>query len=231
MVKLAMKERRTYMGYLLSVLTSPTATFQRLKEEKGGWFLPMTVLIILSLVGVWLITPVTVAMIDQQLLKNPVGDAGLEQFTRTGAIVGAYVGAVVGTPVQIFVGALLLLLLNLIVTGEATYKQLVKVVLFSKVPVMISLLITGILARATNATSLFDIGLNAGSFVEDKTSILYGVLALIDPFAIWGLVLLIIGTAVMTERSRGKIAAWIVSVWVVISLITALANSVASKLS
>ena len=163
-------ERGIHMGNLLSVLTSPTATFQRLKEQNGGWVLPMIVLIVLSLIGAWLIAPTTEAMINEQLAKTPGLDPALAELTKTSAAVTAYSGAILGIPLSIFIGGLLLLLLNLIVRGEATYMQLVKVALFSKVPGIISMLLVGVMTRVTAATSLYDVGLNAGVFVEDKTS-------------------------------------------------------------
>ncbi|MNP74179.1 hypothetical protein D3C76_1710160 [compost metagenome] len=66
--------------------------------------------------------------------------------------------------------------------------------------------------------SATDISLSLGAFVSDKSSQMYRLLSLINPFSIWSLVLYIIGSSVIMNRPRKKVATWIIAAWLVISL-------------
>jgi len=217
------------MGNLWTVLTSPTATFERLRENRAFW-LPMIVLIVLSGIGMWLQIPALIGEMEKGL-----ADSGLPAEAVQGAQIGAQIMAVVSAGVGVLIGTflsgVLLLLVNLIVRGDAQYMQLVTVGLYAYVPVVISQLIVGILVRVTGATSVFDVALNLGTFMTEKTGVLFHTLTMVDPFAIWSLVLTVIGTAVMAQRPRKQVAKWIVAGYLLIVLVFVLTALAGEKFS
>jgi hypothetical protein len=209
------------MGNLFTVLTSPQQTFERIREEKGaGWVAVMVSLMVLGGLIVWLQLPSILSFTEATLHQQPNFDEKILSLAITAAEIGGFAGAILAPVLTMFLGGLLLMLVNLFVRGEGKYMQLSKVVLFSTVPGVIGGLLTGVLARLTGATSPYDVAINAGVFFTDKKGWGYALASLVDPFAIWGLVLLIIGTAVVARRSRGNVALWIIIGWLVIRIIS-----------
>lgn len=208
---------------LLSVLASPTATFERLKS-KGGWVLSLIILCLLSLGAAFVQMPLLEATMMEEM-QSAGGEMADEQLamvmniSKYSAIGGSLVTPVI---VMFFVG-LLLFLLNLIVRGEGTYMQMSKVGLYSMVPSIIGALITGALAAVLGANTLYDVTLTAGAFFPEKSGFLFTLVStVLDPFAIWSLVLTVIGASVMSGRSVKTMAIWIVSAWLIVKVIGAM---------
>ncbi len=212
------------MKNVFSVLFSPTETFTRLRE-KGGWVWGFVAILVVSLIVAWLDMPLI-----ELAAREAYEKAGMENIDKMMkfARASSYVGVLFGAAFTVFFGAVLLLLLNLIVRGEAKYMQLVKVTTLAYVPAVISSVISGILARVTDAQSMQDIAISAGVFFTEKTGFVYHLANILNPFAIWGLVLMVIGSAVMMKRSVSTVAWWIVIVWVAFQLVGASLGSMFS---
>jgi hypothetical protein len=134
----------------------------------------------------------------------------------TFARISAFAGAIISMIIMIFGSALLLLLVNVLVQGQAKFKQLVFVVISSTVPSVIGGLITAALLRFTDADSLTSIVLSPAAFLNEDRGILYAFLNLFNPFAIWGVVIIVIGTSIMTQRPITKVAPYILIGWVIL---------------
>lgn len=216
------------MGNFLGVLTQPQATFERLREKKGGWVLTLIILTALSVLSLWLQSDAMVGTVEQEFIKAEEMGQGVPDSIRDiavgSALVVGYITSALSIVMSMFVGGLLLLLVNLFVRGEAKYMQLSKVALYSYIPAAIGMLITGLIAYATGATTLYDVSLSAGAFVEDKSSMLFVLAQMLNPFSIWSLILMIIGTSVMTRKGRGSVATWIVIGWAVFTFLTLLGS-------
>ena len=130
----------------------------------------------------------------------------------------AYVMGVIMPVITMFITGLLLMLLNLVVRGEGKYMQFVSIAAFSALPGLVGSLITGILVMTMDVQSATDVSLSLGAFVADKSSQMYRLLSLINPFSIWSLVLYIIGSSVIMKRPRKTLATWIIAAWLVMSL-------------
>lgn len=159
----------------------------------------------------------------EQATMDALKKQGLVDPSNIDSIVASTnVVSIVTTPLSIvamiFVGALLYVLLNLIVRGEAKYMQLVTMMSYAALPGMLGSLLAGIMVYATEAKAVTDVSISLAALVSDKTSMLYYVLTLSNPFAIWGLVLYVIGASVMMKRPRKTVGMWIVGTWLVFSL-------------
>jgi hypothetical protein len=212
------------MKNLVTVLLSPTNTFERLRE-KGGWLVAFIILILLSVLGQYLLLPTIIDdalnVIKEQIAAGKYPESQFdEDFNRSIITMSTMVGGVIALPLTVFFVGLLLLLVNLIIRGEAKYMQLVKVSLFSSVPSILALFVTVLLIYLTGASSMYEVSLSAAAFVEDKTSFMGTFLQYIGPFSLWGLFLLITGTSVMTRKSKSKAGLWIITGWLIIVLIS-----------
>lgn len=199
------------MKNLVKVLFSPTETFERLRN-KGGWIAAFIALAILAVINIWLQMPLVEKLQNAELEK--AGAAVTEQVVMITKLV-SYIVAPISVAIAMFITALLLLLVNLVVRGEALYMQLAKVALFASVPTAISSLLAGLMIRITDADSMEDVQFSLGALVPDKQGLLYELANIVNPFRIWLLVLLIIGTAVMARKPRANIALWIIIGWLV----------------
>lgn len=205
------------MNLLIAMVHSPKLAFEQLRERGGGFVLPFILGIVITIVGMVLQMPVLERelLANEQLANTPGVDYEMMMaFTKWVAVGGAALAMVVG----IFITGLLLLLVNLIVRGEATYWQLVKVSVYAGIPGWLSLLLGGLLAMTTGASSVADLTISAAVLLEQKEGLLYGIMSLINPFSLWGLALMVIGTAVMGRRPASSVAMWIIGGWIVISL-------------
>jgi hypothetical protein len=209
------------MSTMLSMLHSPTKTFEYIRERGGSFTIPLITLMVISLLAIILQIPMIERAIDAQ--EVDLGESGMSTETvKQIAVYSAVILAPVAVPAAAFFCGLILLLLNLIVRGEATYMQLVKVYLFSLIPNVISSILTGIMVRNSDADSAKDILFSLGALFQEKEGFLFGLANIINPFSIWSIAITIIGAAVMMRRPIRTVGIWIGGVWLVIQLIIAL---------
>ncbi|WP_199615319.1 YIP1 family protein [Paenibacillus alkalitolerans] len=209
------------MTNLFTIIASPAKTFERLRD-KGGWVLPFVALTVLSVILMYIQWPLLQRLMEEQIANSqqPMTEEQINMGKMFGQI-SAYAGAAIAPAISMFLGGLLLLLVNLIVRGEATYMQLAKVSLFSSVPAYIGGIITAVMALTLNPDSLYDIMLTGGAFFDEKKGFLFGAASnILDPFGLWSLALLIIGTSVMTRRSKAAAGIWIALGWLVVKLVS-----------
>jgi len=208
------------LSTMISMLHSPTKTFEYIRERGGSFLIPLIMLLIIAVLIVFLQLPIIERSMELQEV-NLEGTGISEDTMKQIGVYIAFVTAPIVVAVSTFFMGLLLLLLNLIVRGEATYMQLVKVALFSQIPGLINGLISGIMTRATDAESEQDILFSLGALMQEKEGFLFGVANILNPFTLWGLAILIIGASVMCRRPIRTVGLWIGGLWLVVQLILA----------
>lgn len=204
---------------LLQVLASPTRTFEKLRE-KGGWVFALIAIVVLTAGAVLLQWPILETTIVEELERTQM-TIPEEQMALTMAIskYGALAGAVIAPVFTMFFVGLLLFLLNLIVRGEGGYMQFAKVALYSTVPALVGTLLTAALMIALDAKSAYDVMLSAGVFFPEKSGFLFTLAsAVLNPFALWGLALMVIGASVMSRRPAKTVGVWIVAAWLLVQV-------------
>ena len=205
------------MKEIFSVLTSPKATFESIRERGGAFAIPFIFLLVGTLLALFLQLPVIEANFDASLLPD---GTDVEAAKQVSLIIGI-IFAVIIMAGTVFVSGLLLMLVNLVIRGEAKYMQLVKVAVLSSMPGLLSQFLIGILARTMDANTVSGINLSLGALFEDRSGFLYALANLVNPFDLWGLAIMAIGTAVMARRATKRAAVWVVGGWIVISLLFA----------
>lgn len=196
---------------------SPTRAFQAVRDRKGGWIWPLVVTMALMLLAMWLMEPGFRAIKEEAWKAASSQGATREQFDLIFSL-QRYLVPTLGVIVAIFFGGLILMLINWIVRGEAKYMQLVKVYLYSYLPVVIGQLLVGILVRATGTDDVREMMLNGAALLDESAGFLRRIAALADPFYIWSLVVGVFGAAVMMRRPPARIAMWLVIVWILLTL-------------
>ncbi|WP_068782784.1 Yip1 family protein [Paenibacillus phocaensis] len=205
------------MKNVFTIFTAPEETFKRVRESKTAWLIVLAVLLVVSAVVIYMQMPAMEKELQRQFQSQQV-DAGMRDTYLAAAKTSAYVMGMILPVIMLFITGLLLMLLNLVVRGEGKYMQFVSIAAFAALPGLVGSLITGIMVMTMDVQSVTDVSLSLGAFVADKSSQMYRLLSLINPFSIWSLVLYIIGSSVIMNRPRKTVATWIIAAWLVISL-------------
>jgi hypothetical protein len=204
---------------IVQVFVSPGALFERLKNNPV-WMDVMLLMIVVGLAGYFMIveSPLMVT-IQEQAAARAGTDVPMEQLAI--AKWSMRIFALVGTPLfMAIIAAVLLLIFNVLLGGEATFRQLFSATTHASIINFVGGMITWPLIRArqdveiTLALDLLVPGLSEGY--------LYRVLHGINFFSLWtGFVLGIAVSKIYPGRSAGSSAAIIIGVYVAIVAIFA----------
>lgn len=195
------------MRNLLTILYRPKSTFERVRDE-GGWIIPLVVLMLLYVVGNWMTVSTLLDLSEKSLMFR--GDPEVNEIFSYAVLPSAAAGYLIG----VFAGGLFLLLINLLVRGEAQYLDLVKVMVFSSLPSIIQQLVIGSLMFFSNG--YFPIVTLLSPTLELNTGYVLLTAFAMLAFSIWSLALAIIGAGVMMERSYWKVGGWMVGLSVLV---------------
>ncbi len=214
-------------GRVISVLTSPTATFRSI-AERPTWLVPILLLVVLGLISMLVAAP----KIDwEQTLRARLEQSGRElpaeqieaqvEIMEKFVTVTMYVGSVVFPWIMYPLMALIFLGLFRVAGGELGFKTSLGVLLHGFMPWAVATLLSipVLLARDSIVAERLDAGVlmsNLAVFAGDDTGLAIGsLLASVDLFSLWTLALLVIGYAVAARVSRGRSAAIVVGLWLV----------------
>ncbi len=193
---------------LFRVLFEPTAVFERIREAPK--FIVPAIVVSLLITGVnYLMLPFRIAAMAPQMAQmaaqNPGAAAQAESFQRIGVFLTP-VGVII---VLLIVAGLLWLLVMLFGGGDAKYRTLLSVATYTALPAIL-LQVAGLIVLnmrgVDSVTSMVDLqpplGLNL--VAPSVTGFTGGVLAGINPFTIWGMILTAIGIQVTHKTSKGS---------------------------
>jgi Yip1-like protein len=215
------------MSRAVGVLTSPRETFAGV-VAKPRWIGMMALVTIVgaTLLFAFVSTPVgSQAMIDQQVQRAeargaPMSDAQLAQMERVMGIFKYAIPAsvlIIGPLFAALIAGILYAVFNVGLGGDATYKQVLAVVVHANVVSMLQQIFTIPLnyfrESMSSATTL-------GVFVPmlDERSFVARFLGMIDLFFLWWIFVLAIGLAVLYRKRTQPIAVSLYAVYVVIVL-------------
>lgn len=212
----------------VNVLFSPTQTFEAIRQ-RPTWLVALVILVLLGLVGSYLVT----GKLDvEEVVRDSIADSGRQlsedQLEQAIALqekllpVFAIAGPLVIFPVACLLMALLFWVTLKLVGGEFSYKSSFATTVHGLMPNAISSLLTIPVAMSRGALSYEEV--RSGSLLasnlaffasEDTGNAMRTLLAGIDLFTIWSVILLVVGLAVAAGVSRAKAAAVVSSLWVV----------------
>ena len=192
---------------LFRVLFSPTEVFERVRERPKFLVPALGVAAIVTLLS-YLMMPFTQAAMASRMAEiaqqNPAAAAQAAKFQSIGLVFA---------PITVFIVLLVIagflwLLVMLLAGGDAKYKTLLSVATYTALP-SILLQVAGLLVlkmKGVEAVSSMQdlrppLGLNL--LAPNATGFMGALLAGINPFAIWSMVLTAIGIAVTHNTSKG----------------------------
>lgn len=214
---------------VFGMITSPRATYESVVAHPS-WFgmLALTTLAMALLVGGFLVTQVGqeawLEAAANSPLSGPVSDEQYEGMRKMSGYVG-YITAVsmlLMVPiVAAILSGILLAVFNAALGGEASYRQILAVVVHAGPIGLLAQLFTiplnyaqGTMAGSTNLGVFTQTMLAEGSFLAR-------LLGMIDIFVIWQLLVLSMGLAVLYRRRTQPVAVTLLVLYVTIAVIVA----------
>lgn len=208
---------------LVAVLVRPGQAFAALCE-RPYLLAPYATLGAATVVASALVFEKSVALAARFLAASgALSPEAAAHMARVSVLVGTALGAFAPL-VQGMLTASLLYLAGLLTGGEARWLELVSAVGYASLPSAAGWLVTGLLRAAVPAAEMPLVTTSAAAFLprEQFGSPTYRLLLLLDPFALWSLGLLVVGYATINRLGRGRAAAVVVPVWLVLGLLYAL---------
>lgn len=211
-----MEERPMGIGQKLwGVLVAPGETFKAIGEDPKI-LIPALILIGINLVLALVVFPET----KEMLLSTYKNMSNLPEGIDINKLVSqAQIGVIAATvflpPLTWLIQAALLALFNAFSVGQAKFKQLYAVAVFAYTPAMVGGILQTILVKIMGAESITKIKLSLGLLLPpDITSgFWYNLLNTMNIFTIWGLILLVIGAAIVIGKDAKKIGAFLGLLW------------------
>ena len=210
-------------GRLVSVLVAPGKTFRSI-AERPTWGVALIVLLLLA-VGTTLLF---FQKLDfEEMVRQQMAEQGRElppeAAGQLGMMRGCAMGAALGFPVIFYFGVPLLFWgAFTLLGGTLSYKTSLAVALHAMMPAAVGALLSipVLLGRAEVSAEEAQAGSvlasNLAQFAPDGASpVVIALLASVDIFTIWIVVLLIVGYQIAARVSMAKAAATVLGLWLV----------------
>lgn len=210
----------------VGVLFAPVKTFKAIGEDPRI-LVPAVVFVVAVALLTALIIPETQELTRMIMQKNPQVTADMIEKSVKWAGIGAIVGAVVGMPILWLIQAGLLALFNQLSIGQATFKQLFAVAIFSSMPSLINSIVTAGLTKAMGAKSMLSIKTSLALLLppSQDSGFLFNFLNSANLFTIWALVLLSIGGGVVMNKEGKKVGIYVIAFWLVFILASSILST------
>lgn len=193
---------------LFRVLFEPTAVFEGIRE-RPKFIVPALVVGVLFTIMGYLMMPFRLASMAPQMAQvaaqNPNAAAQMAKFQS----IGVFFTPIVVLLILVVVAGLLWLLVMLVAGGDAKFRTLLSVATYVSLPAILLQVATFIVLKMKGVESVSSpldlqppLGLNL--LAPNASGFMSGVLAGINPFAIWGMVLTAIGVQVTHKTSKAS---------------------------
>lgn|GEM_PF-394145 len=218
----SMSMGKRFMG----VLVAPVKAFQAIGEDPR-LLVPALVFIVVSALLTALIIPETQELTRMLLQKNPQMTADMIEKSVKWAGIGAVLAAIFGMPVLWLIQAGLLALYNQLSIGQATFKQLFAVAIFSTMPSLINSVLVAGLTKAMGAKSMLSIKTSLALLLPpgQDSGFLFNLLNSANLFTIWALALLSIGGGVVMGKEGKKVGIYIFALWLIFILVSSILST------
>ncbi len=206
-------------GRMIRTLTAPGETFASVRERMTwqDWFAPTLVVVVVGLVAAIVALPT--AMEAGSEMMQEYGEmtdeqrAAMEQMKEAAPVV-----TVVSVPIVSFlwlflVGGVMLLLANPVLGGEANYGQMLAVTAYASLVKVVQTIVTVPLMLATGSIVVIGPGLLLS---EEMLATFAGrVLAGMEVFLLWQVLVMAVGVGVMAGCSTRKALVPLLILWAV----------------
>lgn len=210
---------------LVGVFFSPVQTFASI-ARKPDWIVPLVIILIISIASSIIVAQKIdfgAAVRAQLETRKDMSAEQMDRAIKLGSGVGkafTYFSPLIAVIVYIIIAAILLLGSRLF-GGEGGFKQAFATTLYAWMPEIVkSVILTVILAVKGFAGDPQQLATlvrsNLGFLVDLKTQpMAFALLSSVDLFAIWTLILFVIGFAAFSRLSKVRSATILVALWIV----------------
>ena len=211
---------------MAGVLFAPAETFEEI-ARRPNILAPLLLILITSTIFAIILVPRLdfETMMREQMARQgrQMSEADMDRAVRFGGAFSkalGYASPVFGIATIAIIAGVLLLAFRLM-GGEGTFKQAFSVSLHAWLPYVIAGLIGSIImfTRESIAPDLIPtlVRSNLGFLADPRDQrVLFALLSSIDIFTIWALTLFSIGFSYVARMTKGKSAAIVVTLWVVV---------------
>ena len=227
--------RKGVLARFLGVLTSPRSTYADIAQRPAWLWMFLLVVVITAALGGWMSSTAVgrsaafekakegmqmAASLGARIPEARI-DAIREQMMATPdwrMYLNAFIGTLIFVPITCAVIAGILLgVFNAVLGGDARFKQVFAVVMFSQAVGVVRTIFTTPLNYALGSLS------NPATFAAllpmlDDKSLIKAILGSIDFFTLWWLMSLAIGLGVLYKRPTRGIAISLISIYVVLAV-------------
>ncbi|MBU0528669.1 YIP1 family protein [bacterium] len=220
------------LANVINLYTAPSKVFETVKDF--AWkkaIVPLLILAVLGVVSFWAIQDLVTgvqydAAIERIENSSRIADDQKEEIIAKmeekmeGAQITSWVASMLGGPVTVFFMALIALLVgNTIMGGGAKYGQLVNITAWAyMINILESIVKIPLMLNKWSLEVYTGLGVLG---IGEKGSFINSLLASIDIFAIWRIVLIAIGMGIIyNKKARPYLIAMLVT-WLVLQLIGA----------
>lgn len=144
-------------------------------------------------------------------------------MATTMAVVGLLANSVLLPPVMWLIMTLLLKIYNIFAGEKTPFRILFAVTVYSYLPLLLAFIIQAALIMTSPAQNMGKISTSLSLLLPGgQQDRLYMILAQIDPFSIWGLVLLAVGSSVAMKVPVAKTGIYLGILWIIYVLVIGL---------
>lgn len=219
----------------MNIFVSPKETFMSLTRSKWAWIIPILIVFAVSTASYMFLKPIVV---EEQLrrMENAPWFGSMSESQREEILSNTResmenppiwqwaIGPVAAGAITLIIAAILLLIGNIILGGDAKFVGMIHVYAFASLISVPETIIKGILVHMKQS---MDVHTSLALLIPsgDTSSFLFNFLDKIDIFAIWLLAVVTIGMGVFLPKVLPKkIGIWVTSFWLVWVMLSALAS-------
>ncbi|HVB00351.1 MAG TPA: YIP1 family protein, partial [Acidimicrobiales bacterium] len=220
------KDNASVWEDFLDIFYAPSKVFAR--RANGNFWIPLILVTVLIAALAYANRNIMQPVLDAELAKsaaavmkaNPQITQAMLDKSRPASIAFAQYGAVVLIPIIILVMGFVTWLGAKFVDAKLSWNAALVIVSYATVPKVaqqIVLSVQGLLMDPSKLTSRFSIEVGPARFMDPASinPLLGAILDRFDLFALWGLVLIAIGVAVIGKVPKAKAWAFGIGLWVV----------------
>jgi len=213
---------------LLGVVFNPGETFRDIVVRPYSLAVAL-VAITVSLVAAVLILPKLKAFTAWQLEQMPPGAMSPQELTAVQdygamAVTGAAIGGAIILPALIWlVCALLLKLFNMFAGNQTSFRQFFAVAVYAYVPVLLGGLVYAVIVLFSRAENFSYVTISLAALLPKmELGFTYTLLAQVNPFVLWTIVLLGMGGAQAMQVSIRSTVGYLLALWILYMVAAAL---------
>lgn len=221
---------------VIDTFVAPSKTFNDIRRS-ASWWLPFVLMCIVSWASTFAVdrTVGFATVAQHEIEKNPSTAEQLQQLSPAERAQRYQVAATwtkgISYVFPIFILAIVAIealvlwgSFNFGLGAQTTFPQMFAVVMYAGLPKLFIWILSVILLFAGINTDNYDmrnpVGTNIGYFLNDAPTWMKTAGSFFDVFSLWSLVLLIIGTAIISRKSKAQAAMIVIGWWAIVLVVS-----------